>query len=142
MPAEEHPEWFHDAELKEITASLVAVAPDDLRSWQTRAFVLCPMPDMPPQWATPPGGMMRSEAELQEAGRCWQKVMEMTPGGKEAKRPYVARAAHCFRTAQMVADQLKKNAEKEAADATEAASKIDPSVAKTMTATPEAVPAW
>jgi len=142
VPAEEHPEWFHDAELKEITASLVAVAPDDLRSWQTRAFVLCPMPDMPPQWATPPGGMMRSEAELQEAGRCWQKVMEMTPGGKEAKRPYVARAAHCFRTAQMVADQLKKNAEKEAADATEAASKIDPSVAKTMTATPEAVPAW
>jgi hypothetical protein len=52
---------------------------------------------------------MRSEAELQEAGRCWQRVMEMTPGGKEVKRPYVARAAHCFRSAQMVAEQLKAN---------------------------------
>ena len=52
------------------------------------------------------GGMMRTEAELQEAGRCWQKVMEMTPGGKEEKRPYVMRAAHCFRTAQLVAAQV------------------------------------
>ena len=109
MKAEEHPEWFNDVELKELTGKLCAAAPGDLRSWQTRAFVLCPMPDMPPQWNVPPCGMMRSEAELQEAGRCWQRVMEMTPGGKEVKRPYVARAAHCFRSAQMVAEQLKAN---------------------------------
>jgi hypothetical protein len=109
MKAEEHPEWFNDVELKELTGKLCAAAPGDLRSWQTRAFVLCPMPDMPPQWNVPPCGMMRSEAELQEAGRCWQRVMEMTPGGKEVKRPYVARAAHCFRSAQLVAEQLKAN---------------------------------
>jgi len=118
---EEQPDWFNDEELKDLTATLVAVAPEDLRSWQTRAFVLCPMPDMPPQWRMPEGGMMRTEAELQEAGRCWQRVTDMTPGGKEAKRPYVARAAHCFRTAQMVAAQLQaQNAEADAASAKQA----------------------
>jgi len=142
LPVEEHPEWFHDVELKELTATLVALAPDDLRSWQTRAFVLCPMPDMPPQWQVPSGGMMRSEAELQEAGRCWQKVMEMTPGGREAKRPYVARAAHCFRTAQMVAAQLQQNAINEGGGAPEPP-QPPPTPPKLETpAANEAVPAW
>jgi len=119
--AEEAPEWFEDEQLKELSAQLIQVSPHDLRSWQTRAFVLCPMPDLPPQWRMPEGGMMRTEAELQEAGRCWQKVMAMTPGGKDEKRPYVARAAHCFRTAQMVAAQLQaQNAEADAASAKQA----------------------
>jgi len=104
--AEDQPAWFNDEELKELTAQLCEQAPQDLRSWQTRAFVLCPMPDMPPQWKLPATGMMRTEAELQEAGRCWQQVMRMTPGGREEKRPYVARAAHCFKTAQVVAERV------------------------------------
>jgi len=111
------PSWFNDDELKELTSTLVCVAPDDVRSWQTRAFVLCPQPDMPPQWRVGEAGLMRTEAELIEAGRCWQKVMEMTPGGKEEKRPLVARAAHCFRTAQVVAEKMgaqQKKLEEEA----------------------------
>jgi len=107
---EEQPAWFADEDLKELSAQLCEQAPQDLRSWQTRAFILCPMPDMPPQWKTPPGGMMRTEAELQEAGRCWQQVTKMTPGGREEKRPYVARAAHCFRTAQVVAERIAQQA--------------------------------
>ena len=51
--AEDQPDWFNDEGLKDLSATLVAVAPEDLRSWQTRAFVLCPMPDMPPQWRMP-----------------------------------------------------------------------------------------
>jgi len=34
----------------------------------------------------------------------------MTPGSKEEKRPYVARAAHCFRTAQLVAERVAQQA--------------------------------
>lgn len=107
---EDQPTWFNDVELKELSAELCSTAPNDLRSWQTRAFVLCPMPDMPPQWQMPPGGMVRTEEELVEAGRCWQRVMQMTPGSKEEKRPYVARAAHCFRTAQLVAERVAQQA--------------------------------
>ena len=219
---EDQPAWFADEDLKELSAQLCEQASQDLRSWQTRAFILCPMPDMPPQWKMPPGGMMRTEAELQEAGRCWQQararsapptprlppfpalpfppgsatgeaarplpplgtsrrsvgalnasihplshalrsiafrthanlhpppatrlriapvttlcssvrsvaqllaltgappvsqVTKMTPGGREEKRPYVARAAHCFRTAQVVAERVAQQAAPEGGDA-------------------------
>lgn len=107
------PSWFQDEELKELTSTLVCVAPDDVRSWQTRAFVLCPQPDMPPQWRFGEQGLMRTEEELIEAGRCWQKVMAMTPGGKAEKRPLVARAAHCFRTAQVVAEKMALQKQKQ-----------------------------
>lgn len=134
---EDQPEWFNDSELKETTANLIQLAPGDLRSWQTRAFVLCPMPDMPPQWKMPPGGMMRSEQELQEAGRCWQRVMEMTPGGREEKRPFVARAAHCFRTAQVVAEHVKA----QQADADAKAAEMEKEAAIDARQN-EVVPAW
>jgi tetratricopeptide (TPR) repeat protein len=142
---EERPEWFNDEHLKELSQTLTQTAPQDLRSWQTRAFVLCPMPDIPPQWAMPEGGMMRTEAELQEAGRCWQRVEQMTPGGKEEKRPYVARAAHCFRTAQKVAEQveLQLKAAGQTAETPPAAAPEKPAAkAKTKAPPAEAVPAW
>lgn len=118
---EDHPSWFNDEELKALSLELCTMATQDLRSWQTRAFVLCPMPDMPPQWQMPPEGMKRSEEELQEAGRCWQQVMQMTPGGKEEKRPYVARAAHCFKCAQLVGERLAAQQAEAAQKAAEAA---------------------
>jgi len=118
---EDQPSWFNDEELKATTLELCTVAPMDLRAWQTRAFVLCPMPDMPPQWKMPAEGMKRTEEELQEAGRCWQRVMQMTPGGKDEKRPFVARAAHCFKCAQLVGERLAAQQAEAAQKAAEAA---------------------
>jgi len=118
---EDQPSWFNDEELKALTLELCTMAGQDLRAWQTRAFVLCPMPDMPPQWQMPPEGMARTEEELKEAGRCWQRVMQMTPGGKEEKRPYVARAAHCFKCAQLVGERLAAQQAEAAQKAAEAA---------------------
>ena len=47
--------------------------------------------------------------------------MQMTPGGKEEKRPYVARAAHCFKCAQMVAAKVAAQQAEAAQKAAEAA---------------------
>ena len=63
--------------------------------------------------------------------------MEMTPGGREEKRPFVARAAHCFRTAQVVAEHVKA----QQADADAKAAEMEKEAAIDARQN-EVVPAW